>query len=229
MTILLSAPLAKEQDAMRQALQTLGHPATPAQFGAMTGWHIKSLRANLIVGGHGKVQYAIGTQHALFHMERITGLICYGAAGGLADQVNIADAVVATTTIEHDYTLRFTKRPPPRFDGHHETIERLRQRPRTDSAFHVHFGPVASGDEDIVEAERAASLHQQTQALAVAWEGAGGARVAAFNHLPYLELRGITDTANNHAPVDFKQNLTQAISHLAELIIPLCHAVGLEE
>lgn len=222
MTILLSAPLTKEQDALQIALQQLGHTGTPTQFGTLPGWHIESLQANLIVGGHGKVQYAIGTQHALHHMDNITSLICYGAAGGLTEHINIGDVVVATTTIEHDYTLRFTKRPPPQFEGHNPTIETLRKQSTSSNRFKVHFGPVASGDEDIVDAERATCLHQQTRALAVAWEGAGGARVAAFHQIPYTEIRGITDTANHHAPADFKTNLPIAIKHVAQLITSLC-------
>jgi nucleoside phosphorylase len=55
---------------------------------------------------------------------------------------------------------------------------------------------IASGDEDIVTIERAAELHTQTGAVAVAWEGAGVARACLFSQIPYLEIRGITDTAD---------------------------------
>lgn len=57
------------------------------------------------------------------------------------------------------------------------------------------------------------------EACAVAWEGAGGARAARFNQLPFLELRAITDTADHHAPDAFARNLSQAMMNLATLIM----------
>ena len=58
-----------------------------------------------------------------------------------------------------------------------------------------------------------------TDCLAVAWEGAGGARACQFNQKYYLELRGITDTANHQAAIDFEANLMRAMDSLAEVVI----------
>jgi hypothetical protein len=55
--------------------------------------------------------------------------------------------------------------------------------------FQVHYGMIASGDEDIVTIERAAELHTQTGAVAMAWEGAGVARACLFSQIPYLEIQ----------------------------------------
>src|SRR5262249_33961484 len=45
----------------------------------------------------------------------------------------------------------------------------------------------------LVSVDRAQALRDATGALAVAWEGAGGARACAFSATPYLELRAVTD------------------------------------
>jgi adenosylhomocysteine nucleosidase len=82
----------------------------------------------------------------------------------------------------------------------------------------VHFGDVASGDEDIVSAERARALRAATGAVAVAWEGAGGARACAFSETPYLEMRGVTDQATVDAPAPFRQNLSLAMRNIATLL-----------
>ena len=74
-------------------------------------------------------------------------------------------------------------------------------------SFKVHFGKVASGDEDIIERIRAQELNTLTGALAVAWEGAGGARASCFMGIPHLEIRGLTDIADNDAPIVFDENL----------------------
>ena len=83
------------------------------------------------------------------------------------------------------------------------------------TSFDVHFGPVASGDEAIAGAERAKEVHNLTGALAVAWEGAGGARAAAFSGVPFLEVRGISDGAGENATNEFLQNIPLAVSNVA--------------
>jgi adenosylhomocysteine nucleosidase len=83
----------------------------------------------------------------------------------------------------------------------------------------VHYGIVASGDEDIITTDRATALREATGAIAVAWEGAGGARASLFNALPFLELRGVTDTANHEAPADFHKNLRSVMANLAAFVM----------
>jgi adenosylhomocysteine nucleosidase len=78
---------------------------------------------------------------------------------------------------------------------------------------------MAGGDEDIIEMTRGAELYQAHHALAVAWEGIGGARAAAFSHVPYLELRGATDTADHEAPVVFDANLKVVMKNIADLLV----------
>lgn len=133
--------------------------------------------------------------------------------------VKSANVVIATQTIEHDYRLRFVRRPDPSFKSSQKAIESIKNF--ATSKFSIHFGAVASGDEDIIESLRAKELVVQTNALAVAWEGAGGARAAKFNEVPFLEIRGITDTADNEAPSDFETNLEVAMSNVAEIVLRL--------
>ena len=51
------------------------------------------------------------------------------------------------------------------------------------------------------------------------WEGVGGARACAFSEVPYLELRGATDTANHEAPVVFDTNLKIVMKNIAWLLV----------
>lgn len=62
-------------------------------------------------------------------------------------------------------------------------------------------------------------LMDLTNCIAVAWEGAGGVRACKFNEKRYVELRGITDTANHQAAADFEANLVIAMHNLAEFIV----------
>jgi adenosylhomocysteine nucleosidase len=84
--------------------------------------------------------------------------------------------------------------------------------------FRMVFDAIASGDEDIIAADRRAALRAETGAAAVAWEGAGGARACAFLEIPWLEIRGITDSASEAAPGEFRANLALAMGNIAQMI-----------
>ena len=144
--------------------------------------------------------------------------VCAGAAGALADEVCVGDVVAATTTVEHDYNNKFSKRPDPSFDGAASVIADLKRHSWSDHGFGVYFGVVASGDEDVVDDERRRALHASTGALAVAWEGAGGARACRFSKIPFIEIRGVTDAANESAASDFESNLEVAMGNVATVI-----------
>jgi adenosylhomocysteine nucleosidase len=145
-------------------------------------------------------------------------VICAGAAGALLDRLSVGDLVLGTETVEHDYNNKFSQHPLPSFAGDPAAIAGLQAAAADSDRFKVHVGLVASGDEDVIDGDRRAALHAATGALAVAWEGAGGARACSFSNVPFLEIRGITDSADRHAPVDFEQNLEVAMSNAALLL-----------
>jgi nucleoside phosphorylase len=62
-------------------------------------------------------------------------------------------------------------------------------------------------------------LYGLTGALAVAWEGAGGARACQFNNVPFVEIRGVTDRADSDAALDFEANLRSVMRNVVTLII----------
>jgi len=47
------------------------------------------------------------------------------------------------------------------------------------------------------------------------------AKAAKFNSLLYLEIRGITDSADKLAPADFDKNLSIAMENIANLLIDI--------
>ena len=216
--ILVITPLRKELDFILSEYARHGHGARSALLGRLRTVRLPELGLTMGCGGTGKAQFALQTQHLLDTDAGWDLVICAGAAGALADDVRVGDIVVATTTLEHDYQNKFNSRPAPRFEGAPAVIAEL-GRVSGQHAFSVHFGTVASGDEDIVDPARRRVLRERTGALAVAWEGAGGARACRFSQVGFLEARGITDTAGHAAPSDFDQNLELAMTNLANLIL----------
>ena len=214
---LIITPMREELDLLLQSYTTAGFHAEGATIGRLPVVQFPDLGVTLARGGLGKAQFALQTQHLLDTCNDWDLIICAGAAGALVDGVCVGDVVVATKTIEHDYNNKFNKRALPTFDSAEAAIAELRSVSRSTKAFSVHFGPIASGDEDVVETERKRALHESTGALAVAWEGAGGARACAFNRIPFIEIRGVTDTADHNAASDFEENLEVAMCNLATL------------
>ncbi|MBL7670679.1 MAG: 5'-methylthioadenosine/S-adenosylhomocysteine nucleosidase [Bdellovibrionaceae bacterium] len=180
------------------------------------------------VGGHGKVQFGVQTQYLLGHLQDVSAVICLGAGGGLSENIKIGDIVISEKTIEHDYKQRFNSGGHlPEYFGHSELLAQAKRACgfSRDLDFDIHFGDVASGDEDIVDQERAGELYQKTKALAVAWEGIGGARACAFNSVPYLEVRAITDNARSTVRESFIQNLPICMDNAAVFIQRLLNGV----
>ena len=217
MSTLVVCPMRREMDALVQSWVALGYQSEPIQLGQLPAKRLPDLGIAVAVGGMGKVQFAVQTAHLL----KASGwnlVICAGAAGALAQELAVGDIAIATATVEHDYGSKFNHRPLPRFDSDVDVVESFRSLRFEDRSFQVHFGVVASGDEDIVDEDRREELRCQLQAVAIAWEGAGGARACAFSDVPFVEIRGITDRADDHAPADFRANLNIAMANLAALL-----------
>ena len=219
MKALIVTPMKEELDFLLQGCTKQGFCAESAMIGRLPVLQLPDLGVTLARGGLGKVQFAVQTQHLLDTCNDWDLIICAGAAGALADKVSVGDVVVATTTVEHDYNNKFNERALPKFDGAQAAIADLKSVSQSVKAFSVHFGPIASGDEDVVETDRKRRIHESTGALAVAWEGAGGAKACAFSGVSFVEIRSVTDTADHNAPSDFEDNLGVAMSNLGTLII----------
>ncbi len=215
--ILIVTPLPEEYSDLYNRLSALGLTSHPDKIGKLDVHCFPEIHATLARGGHGKTQFGIQTQHLLDH-AKFDLIICAGAAGALAPEVRIGDVIVATSTLEHDYHVKFVVRPKPQFAGDKKSIEQMQALDLSDAEFKVHFGIMAGGDEDVIEVTRGAELYEAHQALAVAWEGVGGARASAFNKIPYLEIRGATDTADHEAPVVFDTNLKIVMKNIAFLL-----------
>ena len=207
-------PLLLEFTFLSEALVSLGYQGKESQLGKIRLMTFEELNLCIGHGGHGKVQFAIQTQFLLQQIQA-DQVFCVGAAGGISKEVSIFDVIVGEKTIEHDYTCKFINKDLPEFQGNSNMLKKLKLIKT--SGFNLHFGVIASGDEDIVDSARANEIQKKTNGLAVAWEGAGGARACSFLNIPFVELRAITDMASNSAPIDFKENLKLSMKNIAEV------------
>ena len=219
-SILVLTPDPKEAAGLLQGFARRSVAYEPVRLGALEGVALPSLDMLVAVGGNGKAQYGIQAQYLIDRCSGLEVLACVGAAGCLAGDIHIGDLVLGTSTIEHDYRERFHPGPLPRHDASPRILGDLTQLAKTAAfPFQVHVGVIASGDEDIIDAIRAAELREATDALCVAWEGSGGARAARLNGLEFIEIRAITDAADPGAAQSFQANVGNVMFNVVELML----------
>ena len=189
-----------------------------ASVGKLPVTRLPDLSITVAQGGLGKVQFGVQTQHLIDVGPAWDLVICAGAAGALVEGLSAGDVVVGTQTVEHDIHSNLGISRPPRFNSDAATLDALKKASLKMDAFSVFWGAIASGDENVTGVERRKQIQKLTGALAVAWEGAGGARACQFSSIPFIEIRAVTDSANNHAIFDFIFNLKGAMKNLALLI-----------
>jgi adenosylhomocysteine nucleosidase len=220
MTLLVMTPLDEEFTYLERSITSAGYLSKSVRVGPIRTTKFVDLGVTMAHGGHGKTQMGVQTRYLLDRLDGINSVVCAGAAGAISGSLAVGDVVAATLTIEHDYQLKFVTRPLPAFPGDSGLLKRLERVEHRDG-FGLFFGFVASGDEDVIDLQRGADLAEATGAMAVAWEGAGAARACTFTDVPFLELRGITDTANHDAPADFETNLEVAMANIGTVLIEL--------
>ena len=219
MKTLIVMPLQKEIDPFLRACVEQGFQTKVSKVGRLHAVQLPDLDITLACGGLGKVQFAVQTQHLLDASPDWDVVICAGTAGALVEDLAVGDVVVSTETVEHDILNKFGEPLLPRFGGAETVVSDFRSVALDANSFFVHFAPIASGDEDVIDTQRKRLLHKMTGAFAVAWEGAGGARACHFSNVPFVEIRGVTDNADSDAASVFESNLEGAMRNVATLII----------
>lgn len=220
--MLVVAPVVAEFEALTSAFDERWGSPVLRDTGRVTVREYEAAAVVLAEGGFGKVQFGVTTQHLLDHLSDVDLVVCAGIAGGLTDDVRVGDVVVGRETVEHDFYSGMLGRVPPGFEGSGEHLDRLAGTVgEEDAAFSVHFAPIASGDEGISDRVRKDAIHARTDALAVAFEGAGGARSALFCGIPYLEVRGISDMAEGEVLTELVANLPAAMENVATVVARL--------
>lgn len=219
-TVIVVTPQLVELETLRAGFAECGYESSHSSEGRIKLWSIPALKVVVAVGGHGKAQFALQTQHLLDTLQDVEGVICVGGSGSLDPRLRIGDIVVGTTTIEHDYRMRFAESPLPEYPGSQKLTTAFRKISEyVQCGGTLWFDRIASGDEDVIDAIRAAELRAVTGAACVAWEGSGGARAAAFSGVPFVEIRGITDSADETARGDYHRNLEIVMPRIASLLV----------
>lgn len=170
----------------------------------------------------GKVNAAMAAQAAVDRFRPAALLTC-GSAGGLHPAVQPGDLVIGTHTAQHDVGMNWGSRfVTLGVQFHHNGRTGQRRRFPADPSLlaaaqeaalslphdgdgrppQVHAGLIVTGDQAVFSSQRRQAILDTWQALAVDMESAAVAQVAAAHGIPWLAIRGISDSADEEAGID---------------------------
>ena len=181
--------------------------------------------------GAGKLNAAICTQ-ALIDLFTPCAVINIGVAGGLDNNLEVGDVVVATDCVQYDFDTRALgdelgvfnspsrvtyKAVPCHFSFSDDIADVARQLGQ-----YVHRGRIATGDTFIADGEQRSHLIREFGAAACDMEGAAVAYTCLLNLVPCAVLRSISDNANGNASVSFNEFAESAALVAQQIIKAAC-------
>lgn len=185
--------------------------------------------------GIGKVNAAICTQ-MLIDLYRPDRLVFSGVAGGLLPNMAVGDLIIASHLIQFDVDLtafgrrhgelpdrdRMIQSDPKLVDATAKAYD-LAFADMTEGRPNLMIGTIVSGDRFVKETETLRWLQREFAALATEMEGAAVGYTCDLSKLPFVVVRGLSDTAGESAPADFSANLKKVCEssfRLLDQLIP---------
>lgn len=176
--------------------------------------------------GIGKVNAAVCTQ-ILADLYKIDAVINTGVAGSLRNEIDIADIVLSTDTLQHDvdatgfgYGLGVIPRMESSIFLADQKLLGLAKEVCAEviPEVGVHTGRVVSGDQFISDNSKKTWLVDNFEGYCTEMEGAAIAQTAYLNGIPFLIIRAISDKADHSAEMSYAEFEELAISHTVKLL-----------
>lgn len=175
----------------------------------------------IVFSGVCKVNAAVATQ-ILIDSFNVDIIINGGTAGGMAQSVNLLDTVIAERVCYHDVSADILTEYHPNmksvfFHGDGQLLS-IAKAYSGDLAHKILFGTTVSG-EQFIEDEKRDEINEKFRPLSVDMETAAVAHVCYVNHVPFMVVRTITDTAEHKGVENFDRNCEAASKISAEVIV----------
>ncbi len=173
------------------------------------------------VCGIGKVFAAMCAQTMIVKFGA-NAVINTGVAGGLSEETDILDTIVATGLIQHDVDTTYFGDPRGMISGinvvEFKCDEALAQKISANVEGKCIRGIVASGDVFVSDDQKKEDIKNSFGAIACEMEGAAIAQVCYVNKVPFCVLRTISDGANGKE-MHYEAFRTIAAEKAAKVII----------
>lgn len=204
-------------------------------------YHVGTLRGQPVIiskSGIGKVRAASGVT-TLLERYPVSQVIFTGIAGGVSDDAQVLDEVVATRLLEHDYGILsndgFTWRSgDPGFGNQpgeyylcDERLVELAYNAAVEvvGADRAHKGTIASGDQFIASETYVKKLQKEYDACACEMEGAAVAVICQRFETPFVVLRAVSDKADGNAHDSYENFGDLAADHSSAIVLKMLEQI----
>lgn len=179
----------------------------------------------LVKCGVGKVNAARTTQMLIDNFD-IGYVINVGTAGGLKEEIEIGDVVIAEKLVQYDFDIssfghekgyitdtgKYFNCDENLINKSKETIDSINKD------FNVFMGTIATGDVFVQDLEVKDRIKKEFNAECVEMEGAAIAQVCFLDKIPFIVIRSISDKPNGKNNLDFETYLKIACERYAKFI-----------
>ena len=186
---------------------------------------INKSEVTLVQCGMGKVNSARTAQILIdkFDVERIINI---GSAGAINPELNIGDIVIGEKLVQYDFDVslidncdrgyiqgigKFIKSDEQLLNICEKVLEENKD-------FKTKIGTIGTADLFCSDKEFAKSIREEFGADCVEMEGAAIAQVCFLDNIPFLVIRGISDSPNGNNGIDYYTYCNMAAKQAAEIL-----------
>ena len=187
---------------------------------------INNKQVVLVEAGVGKVNAARTTQILIDNFD-VDAIINVGSAGASNDELNIGDIVIGKKLVQHDFDITAFGHPKgyisnvgQYLESDKKLIEQIKNaiKELENSDFKILVGTIASGDIFCTDAIMKEKIKNKFETDAIEMEGAAIAQVCKLDNIPFVVIRGISDSPNGNNEITFEQYLKKASQRCAQII-----------
>lgn len=187
---------------------------------------IEEAECVLVECGEGKVNAARTTQ-VMIDNFKIDKLVNVGSAGAINEDLNVKDVVIADKLVQYDFDIsglgyekgeicnigKYIYCDKTLVEECKKAIENIENE-----SYKVVIGTIATADSFCDKPEIAKMVRKEFNAECVEMEGAAVAQVCYLDKIPFLVIRGISDTPNGNNKIDFRKYLEIASKQSAKIL-----------
>lgn len=181
----------------------------------------------LVECGVGKVNAARTTQILIDNFS-IDYIINVGSAGSITSELNVQDIVIGKELVQYDFDItqigdyekgeicdvgKYFYSDERLIKLCEQTIDEMKNR-----EFKIKIGRIGSADIFFADSEKAKEVRKEFGMECLEMEGAAIGQVCFLDKIPFLVIRGISDTPNGNNKIDFHTYLKIASKQAAEIL-----------
>ena len=188
---------------------------------------IENKECVLVECGVGKVNAARTTQ-LMIDKYNVSCVINVGSAGATTEELNVQDIVIGEKLVQYDFDItdigdyekgeicgvgKYFESDKKLVELCDETIKELSKK-----EYNIKIGTIASADLFCANPQKAFEIKEEFGAECVEMEGAAIAQVCFLDKIPFLVIRGISDTPNGNNKIDFHTYLEIVSKRVGEIL-----------